>query len=77
MKHDDARMDGNPLREDRVKTWCISPGYFATGLGGDAERNRQMDAIDPAIRANFVREVVEGARDQDVGKAIRVAMALW
>ncbi len=59
------------LREDGVKTWCVSPGYLATGLGGDVERNRQMGAIDPAIGANFVREVVEGARDQDVGKAIR------
>ena len=59
------------LREDGVKTWCVSPGYLATGLGGDAQRNRQMGAIDPAIGANFVREVVEGARDQGVGKAIR------
>jgi NAD(P)-dependent dehydrogenase (short-subunit alcohol dehydrogenase family) len=59
------------LSEDGVKTWCVSPGFLATGLGGNAERNRQLGAIDPAIGANFVRDVVEGARDQDVGKAIR------
>ena len=59
------------LREDGVKVWAVSPGYLATGLGGSKETNKQMGAIDPTIGANFVRDVVEGARDQDVGKVIR------
>ncbi len=59
------------LKEDGVKIWCISPGFLATGLGTDAETNRKMGALEPSIGANFIRDVVEGARDQDVGKVIR------
>ncbi|KAJ5750858.1 hypothetical protein N7533_007886 [Penicillium manginii] len=59
------------LNEDGVKTWCVSPGFLATGLGGDQEMNQRMGAIDPTIGAEFVRDVVEGARDQDVGQVIR------
>ena len=59
------------LREDGVKIWCISPGFLATGLGGNQEMNKQMGAQDPAVGANFIRDVVEGARDQDVGRIIR------
>jgi hypothetical protein len=33
--------------------------------------NQRMGAIDPTIGAEFVRDVVEGARDQDVGQVIR------
>jgi hypothetical protein len=29
-----------------------------------------MGAIDPAIGGNFVKDVVEGKRDQDVGKVV-------
>jgi NAD(P)-dependent dehydrogenase (short-subunit alcohol dehydrogenase family) len=66
------------LRKDGVKTWCVSPGFLATGLGGNAERNKQMGAIDPAIGANLVREVVEGARNRDVGKVVRRdGVQLW
>jgi NAD(P)-dependent dehydrogenase (short-subunit alcohol dehydrogenase family) len=59
------------LREDGVKTWCVSPGYLATGLGGSQQVNAQQGAIDPSIGANFVKDVVEGVRDADVGKVIR------
>lgn len=59
------------LAEDGVKVWCISPGYLATGLGGSRELNEKMGALDPAIGANFIRAVAEGARDQDVGRVIR------
>jgi NAD(P)-dependent dehydrogenase (short-subunit alcohol dehydrogenase family) len=61
------------LMKDGVKVWCISPGYLATSLGGSREMNEQMGAVDPMIGANFVRDVAEGARDQDVGKVIRKA----
>ena len=58
------------LKEDGVKVWCVSPGYLATGLGGSRERNLQHGAMDPAIGARFVRDVIEGKRDSDVGKVI-------
>lgn len=59
------------LTEDGVKVWCISPGYLATGLGAGQEANKKMGAGDPAIGGNFIRDVVEGKRDQDSGKVIR------
>lgn len=59
------------LKEDDVKVWCISPGYLATGLGGNKERNVQRGAIDPAIGGRFVKDVLEGKRDGDVGKVIQ------
>ncbi|KAJ5178935.1 hypothetical protein N7492_002145 [Penicillium capsulatum] len=59
------------LKEDGVKTWCVSPGFLATGLGGNQERNRLMGAIDPTMGADFVRDVIEGTRDRDIGQAIR------
>jgi NAD(P)-dependent dehydrogenase (short-subunit alcohol dehydrogenase family) len=58
------------LKEDGVKVWCISPGYLATGLGGSQEFNKKMGATDPAEGGKFVRSVVEGQRDEDVGKVI-------
>lgn len=59
------------LREDGVKVWCISPGRLATGLGGDPEANKKGGALDPAIGGDFIKDVVEGKRDEDVGKVIR------
>lgn len=63
------------LKEDGVKVWAISPGFLATGLGGvGAEQLKKMGARDPSEGGNFVRDVVEGKRDHDVGKAIRYDM---
>lgn len=59
------------LEEDGVKVWAISPGHLATGLGGSVERNKQMGAQDPALGGASIKDVVEGKRDGDVGKAIR------
>jgi NAD(P)-dependent dehydrogenase (short-subunit alcohol dehydrogenase family) len=59
------------LKQDGVKVWCISLGFLATGLGGNPELNKQMGAEDPVLGANFVRDVVEGAWDQDVGRVVR------
>ncbi|KAJ5707207.1 hypothetical protein N7488_007008 [Penicillium malachiteum] len=59
------------LEHDGVKTFCVSPGFLATGLGGNQERSREMGAIDPAIGAEFIREVVEGFRDKDKGMVVR------
>ena len=53
-----------------MKVWCISPGQLATGLGGSQEANKKLGAGDPAIGGDFVRTVIERARDADVGKVI-------
>ncbi|KAM0811346.1 hypothetical protein AB5N19_11702 [Seiridium cardinale] len=58
------------LKEDGVKVWCISPGYLATGLGGSAEQNKSFGAGDPAVAGEFIRDVLKGQRDGDVGKVI-------
>jgi NAD(P)-dependent dehydrogenase (short-subunit alcohol dehydrogenase family) len=58
------------LKEDGVKVWCISPGFLATGLGGDAETNKNLGAGDPAVAGRFIQSVIEGSRDGDVGKVI-------
>lgn len=58
------------LKNDGVKVWAISPGFLWTGLGGDVERVKKMGAEDPVLGANFVKDVVEGARDEDVGVVV-------
>ncbi|KAJ4128311.1 hypothetical protein NW754_002303 [Fusarium falciforme] len=58
------------LKEDGVKVWCISPGLLATSLGGSSEAMKKLGGADPSIGGNFVKDVVEGARDADVGKVI-------
>lgn len=64
---------GRILKEDKVKIHAISPGFLATGLAGvGRERLLAMGAKEPSIGGHFVRDVVEGKRDEDVGKAIRI-----
>lgn len=59
------------LREDGVKVWAISPGFLATGLGaGDPEVLKKMGAGDPEVAGPFIKSVVEGERDGDVGRVI-------
>ncbi|KAI1069510.1 hypothetical protein LB507_008557 [Fusarium sp. FIESC RH6] len=58
------------LGQDGVKVWAISPGYLATGLGVGHEQNKTQGAIDPAIGAAVVKDVLEGKRDEDVGKVV-------
>lgn len=58
------------LKEDGVKVWCISPGFLATGLGGSPEVLKKMGAGDAAVAGPFIRSVLEGQRDDDVGKVI-------
>jgi NAD(P)-dependent dehydrogenase (short-subunit alcohol dehydrogenase family) len=58
------------LKEDGVKVWCISPGFLATGLGGGEEFNRSIGAGDPTVGGIFVKKVLEGQRDGDIGKVI-------
>lgn len=58
------------LKEDGVKVWCISPGFLATSLGGNADVNKKMGAGDPAVGGLFVQSVLEGHRDGDLGKIV-------
>lgn len=58
------------LKEDGVKVFAISPGFLATGLGAGAEVTKKMGAGDPVVAGPFVRSVVEGERDGDVGRVL-------
>lgn len=58
------------LKEDGVKVFAISPGFLATGLGAGSEATKKMGAGDPAVAGPFVRSVVEGERDGDVGRIL-------
>lgn len=63
------------LHDDGVKVWSVSPGFLATGLGGvGAETLRKFGAKEPREGGEFLRDVVEGKRDGDAGKAIRADM---
>lgn len=63
------------LKADGVKVWAISPGFLATGLGGvGKEQLLKMGALEPHVGGQFVRDVVQGKRDQDTGKVIRSSM---
>ena len=59
------------LHEDGVKVWCISPGFLATGIGGNQDANKAMGAGDPSVGGTFIKSVFEGSRDDDVGKVVR------
>ncbi len=58
------------FEKDGVKVWSISPGFLATKLGGDPEVLKARGAGDPSIGGIFIKKVIEGERDADVGKAI-------
>lgn len=59
------------LEGDGVKTWCLSPGFLATSLGGNPEALKKMGAGDPSLGGVFIKSVVDGERDADHGKIIR------
>ncbi|KAF3906444.1 hypothetical protein ABW20_dc0105742 [Dactylellina cionopaga] len=59
------------LKNDNVKVWCISPGFLATNLGGNPELLKKFGAGDPSVGGIFIKEVVEGSRDEHVGKVIQ------
>ncbi|KAK1749509.1 short chain dehydrogenase [Echria macrotheca] len=59
------------LAVDGVKTLCLSPGFLATGLGGDQKRLEKMGAGPASLGGTFIKDVVDGQRDADVGKVIR------
>ncbi|CVK97490.1 related to dehydrogenases with different specificities (related to short-chain alcohol dehydrogenases) [Fusarium mangiferae] len=58
------------LKGDGVRVWSISPGFLATSLGGKPEVLKKAGAGDPATGAELIKNVIEGKRDEDVGKVI-------
>jgi NAD(P)-dependent dehydrogenase (short-subunit alcohol dehydrogenase family) len=58
------------LYEDGVKVFAISPGWLATGLGGNTEMAKKMGAGDPEIAGPFIKTVIEGQRDADAGMVV-------
>jgi NAD(P)-dependent dehydrogenase (short-subunit alcohol dehydrogenase family) len=59
------------LKEDGVRTFSVSPGFLATGLGGiGADKLKSMGAKDPSMGGQLLRMVVEGERDDDAGKVV-------
>jgi NAD(P)-dependent dehydrogenase (short-subunit alcohol dehydrogenase family) len=59
------------LEPDGVKVFAISPGFLATGLGGlGKEFLKKVGAGDASVGGGFIKDVVEGKRDADVGKVI-------
>ncbi|KAJ7260500.1 hypothetical protein B0H12DRAFT_375271 [Mycena haematopus] len=58
------------LKADGVKVWAVGPGFLATDLGHIREKVVAMGGRHPSIGGQFIKEVVEGERDADVGKII-------
>lgn len=59
------------LKVDGVKVFAISPGFLATNLGGmGSDFLKKMGAGDPAVGGTFIKDVVDGKRDDDAGKVI-------
>lgn len=62
------------LKNDGVKAWAVAPGFFATDIGeGNPEAMKKMGAGDPAVGGKALVDVVEGKRDDDVGKVCNMA----
>ena len=58
------------LKEDGVKVWAVGPGFLATGLGNIRDRIQAMGGGHPSIGGILIKDVAEGARDEDVGKIV-------
>jgi NAD(P)-dependent dehydrogenase (short-subunit alcohol dehydrogenase family) len=59
------------LKEDGVKVWGAGPGFLATDLGNVRQKIKEMGGGHPSIGGKLLRSVVEGDRDNDVGKIVR------
>jgi len=58
------------LKEDGVKVWGVGPGFLATNLGDIKEQIVAKGGGHPSIGGRILRSVVEGERDDDVGKIV-------
>lgn len=61
------------LKADGVKVWCVGPGMLATNLGNVPEKAKEMGAKHPSIGGRLIKRVVEGERDDSVGKIVCAA----
>ncbi|KAJ5894619.1 hypothetical protein N7495_006310 [Penicillium taxi] len=58
------------LKADGVKVCCFGPGMMATNLGGNPEIAKAVGGLDPAISGGYLKQVVKGKRDAEMGKII-------
>jgi NAD(P)-dependent dehydrogenase (short-subunit alcohol dehydrogenase family) len=58
------------LKADGVKVWGVGPGMLETDLGGLRSKAKEMGAKHASIGGQLLRSVVEGERDEDVGRLI-------
>lgn len=60
------------LGKHGIKVWAVDPGVNATNLAGSAERATAFGAKHPSKGAQDVVDVVEGKRDDCIGKNVWV-----
>ena len=60
----------NKLKADGVKVWCVAPGMLATNLGNMRERAIEMGMKHPRLGGHLLKKVVEGERDDSVGRIV-------
>lgn len=57
-----------------IKVWTFCPGYVVTNLSGTGEKGRrervERGAGDPKESAEGILAIVEGRRDNEVGKFV-------
>lgn len=58
------------LKEDGVKVWSISPGFLATGLGGERASMARRGARPASAGGELITTVIEGGKDADVGRVV-------
>ncbi|KAL8792401.1 MAG: hypothetical protein Q9195_005015 [Heterodermia aff. obscurata] len=58
------------LKEDGVKVWAVGPGFLATNLGDIKEMIAARGGGHPNIGGRMIKDVVEGQRDEQVGKIV-------
>jgi hypothetical protein len=58
------------LKEDGVKVWCISPGFLATGVGGERAALARRGLGHPSTGGKLIIAVIKGKKDADVGKIV-------
>ncbi|EIW66876.1 hypothetical protein M231_07625 [Tremella mesenterica] len=58
------------LENDHVRVFGVSPGLLVTNLGKGAAFLSRLGGEDAMVGGVFLREVIEGSRDKDVGKVV-------
>ena len=58
------------LENDGVKVWAVLPGFLVTDLGGGRDIVGKMGAQHPSAGGQLMRKVLEGERDDQIGRLI-------